>query len=227
MKRFILTACAGLLAAAVALPSFAADLPRPSYKSPVYSPDYYVAPFSWTGFYVGLNGGYGFGKSNWTNSNTAPAATLISKAGWSAAPLATTCRPASGSGASKPTSMPVGSRALAAAARLLRNPQQLASNRPRPHRLRLGSLAALPHRRRGLRRYQDDAVRPPPRSRKHKVGWTAGVGVEYAFMGAWSAKIEYLYADLGKATCGAVTCGLATDVTFKTSIVRVGVNYRF
>src|ERR1700693_320268 len=67
MKRFILTACAGLIAAAVASPSFAADLPRPSYKSPVYSPEY-AAPFSWTGFYVGLNGGYGFGKSNWTNS---------------------------------------------------------------------------------------------------------------------------------------------------------------
>ena len=66
MKRFILTACAGLLAAAVASPSFAADLPRPAYKAPPV----YVAPFSWTGFYVGINGGYGWGKSSWTEPLT-------------------------------------------------------------------------------------------------------------------------------------------------------------
>ena len=34
MKRFILTWCAGLLAAAMASPSFAADLARPIYKAP-------------------------------------------------------------------------------------------------------------------------------------------------------------------------------------------------
>ena len=46
-------------------------------------------------------------------------------------------------------------------------------------------------------------------------------------MGAWSAKIEYLYVDLGKGNCGAVTCGVDTDVTFKANIVKLGVNYRF
>ena len=60
-----------------------------------------------------------------------------------------------------------------------------------------------------------------------RVGWTAGAGVEYAFMGAWSAKLEYLYADLGKTSCSAAICTLATDVTLKTNIVRAGVNYHF
>ena len=60
-----------------------------------------------------------------------------------------------------------------------------------------------------------------------QVGWTAGAGLEYAFMGAWSAKLEYLYADLGKASCGAATCGIVNDVKFKTSIVRGGMNYHF
>lgn len=56
MKRFIYMTCAGVLTAAMASPSFAADLPRPAYKAPY--PAYTVAPYSWTGFYVGANGGY-------------------------------------------------------------------------------------------------------------------------------------------------------------------------
>jgi outer membrane immunogenic protein len=62
---------------------------------------------------------------------------------------------------------------------------------------------------------------------KTKVGWTAGAGVEYAFMGEWSAKIEYLYVDLGSATCSAPTCIPDFDVSFKTNLVRLGLNYRF
>ena len=29
-------------------------------------------------------------------------------------------------------------------------------------------------------------------------GWTAGVGVEYAFLDNWSVKVEYLFVDLGR-----------------------------
>ena len=156
MKRFILTACAGLLAAAVASPSFAADLPRPAYKAPVY-----VAPFSWSGFYVGINGGYGWGTSNWTIAGTGLSTGNFGiNGGLSAAPSATTCKPGRGSGASKATSMPAGSRAPRPAGLRragLRNQQHLARNRARPHRLRLGSLAAVHHRRRGVWRHQDDA----------------------------------------------------------------------
>lgn len=41
---------------------------------------------------------------------------------------------------------------------------------------------------------------------KTKAGWTAGTGVEYAFLSGWSAKLEYLYVDLGSATCGTLAC---------------------
>ena len=33
-----------------------------------------------------------------------------------------------------------------------------------------------------------------------QLGWTAGGGVEYAFSDSWTAKLEYLYADLGDVT---------------------------
>ena len=64
MKRLILMTCMGLLA--MATPSTAADLPRPVYKAPAPA---YVAPlFTWSGFYVGINGGYGWGDADVSNS---------------------------------------------------------------------------------------------------------------------------------------------------------------
>jgi outer membrane immunogenic protein len=55
MKK-ILTAA---LLASVATSAFAADLP--TRKGPPPAPIVYAPPFSWTGFYVGVNGGYGIG----------------------------------------------------------------------------------------------------------------------------------------------------------------------
>ena len=63
---------------------------------------------------------------------------------------------------------------------------------------------------------------------KTQIGWTAGLGVEYALRSNWSVKLEYLYADLGSFDCGTV-CSTTTpdNVSFKANIVRAGVNYRF
>jgi outer membrane immunogenic protein len=61
-----------------------------------------------------------------------------------------------------------------------------------------------------------------------RVGWTGGAGIEYAFVDNWSFKLEYLYVDLGKATCAAACSG--TDpfsVSFTTSVALGGVNYKF
>src|SRR5499426_1535531 len=46
-----------------------------------------------------------------------------------------------------------------------------------------------------------------------KAGWTAGAGIEGALGGGWSAKLEYLYIDLGKTeltSTTAVTTPLGT-----------------
>jgi outer membrane immunogenic protein len=54
-----------------------------------------------------------------------------------------------------------------------------------------------------------------------RMGWTIGVGVEHQFMPNLSGKLEYLYVDLGKNTQL-----LVDNVGFTTSIVRAGLNYR-
>ena len=61
MKHFTLALYADLLVAAVAAPAFAADLPMP-FKAPLFAPQ-----FNWSGFYPGINGGYGWGKTSWTD----------------------------------------------------------------------------------------------------------------------------------------------------------------
>jgi outer membrane immunogenic protein len=72
------------------------------------------------------------------------------------------------------------------------------------------------------------------------VGWTVGGGVEAAIASNWSAKVEYLYFDLGHlsytdfSSVGFIT-GFApgtypnfqTTTDFRGHIVRVGLNYAF
>lgn len=55
-----------------------------------------------------------------------------------------------------------------------------------------------------------------------KAGRTVGGGLEAALSGPWSAKLEYLYVDLGR---GGTIAG--ADAKFQTNIVRAGLNYRF
>jgi outer membrane immunogenic protein len=59
-----------------------------------------------------------------------------------------------------------------------------------------------------------------------QVGWTAGAGLEFAFAPNWTAKAEYLYADLGSSNC-TVDCFGNTSVKFTESIVRAGINFKF
>jgi outer membrane immunogenic protein len=59
------------------------------------------------------------------------------------------------------------------------------------------------------------------------VGWTVGAGIEAALVGNLTGKIEYLYVDLGNVGCQ--NCGgvFAANGNFTTNVVRAGVNWRF
>jgi outer membrane immunogenic protein len=58
-----------------------------------------------------------------------------------------------------------------------------------------------------------------------QAGWVLGAGVEAALWGPVSAKIEYLFVDLGRGDAIPGTGGSRPD--FQTSIIRAGLNYRF
>jgi iron complex outermembrane recepter protein len=69
-----------------------------------------------------------------------------------------------------------------------------------------------------------------------EAGWTVGAGVEVAFARNWSAKAEYLFVNLADGSC-STNCAIAdasgtpvipnVSVKFNESIVRGGINYRF
>jgi len=66
-----------------------------------------------------------------------------------------------------------------------------------------------------------------------RAGWTAGAGAEYAFSGHWSAKVEYLYVDLGHetynmpSTLAPAISGMLGTTAFHEYVVRGGLNYKF
>jgi outer membrane immunogenic protein len=73
-----------------------------------------------------------------------------------------------------------------------------------------------------------------PSEAKWKTGWALGAGWELAFDEKWSAKLEYLYYDLGRISTPLLplhngTKGITWDDATKVTgnIVRVGLNYRF
>jgi outer membrane immunogenic protein len=227
MKRLPMTLVVGLFVAAMAAPSFAADLPRPSYKAPIYS----VPGYSWTGFYAGINGGYGFGKSDWSGAGTtgspSPKGALAGVTlGYNLQTGSWVWGIEGDADYSWVKGSATGTGACAGAGCETRN-NWLATARGR-----LGYAGWdrwLPYITGGAAFGQ---VKMTPgvgggSESKTRLGWTAGAGFEYAVMTNWTAKIEYLYADLGTSNCGAAACGTSTDVTFKENIVRLGLNYRF
>lgn len=66
-----------------------------------------------------------------------------------------------------------------------------------------------------------------PGANDTNVGWTLGIGGEGMLGPHWSAKVEFLYADLGDLSCSAGKCGTATKIDLHDRIIRGGLNYRF
>jgi outer membrane immunogenic protein len=73
-------------------------------------------------------------------------------------------------------------------------------------------------------------------------GWTVGAGVEWAFADNWTAKVEYLYVNLGNGSvnCATAACLIASgtgglpngppipvSIGLTENLIRAGVNFKF
>jgi outer membrane immunogenic protein len=222
MKSTIIRACLAIAALTAApFAAQAADMPS---REPIYSAPSY---FSWTGFYVGLNGGYGWGKSNWSGGG---GTFEVSPNGWlGGGTLGYNLQTGAWVWGIEGDIDYVNLKGTADAAfcpTCTFKDTWLGTLRGR---VGYSFDRLLPYLTGGLAYGNMNMETGVGSVSRTKAGWTAGAGLEYAFAGYWSTKLEYLYVDLGSATCGMASCGFATDetVNFKASMVRLGLNYRF
>jgi len=223
MNRSNLATAAFALAFPFASPSFAADMPG-RYGEPAY-----VSPaIGWGGVYVGAYGAYGWGSSDWSGFGTTGSASP-------SGPLF---------GGTLGFNMQAGAWVFGAEGDLAANWMKSTTSAGSglcalgcniqtswfaTARARVGYAfgPALVYITGGGAFGDVQMLAFGGTAAQSRAGWTIGTGLEYAILGPWSAKIEYLYADLGTSTCGNAICGVATSVSFKPSIIKLGVNYRF
>jgi outer membrane immunogenic protein len=216
MKKLLL-AGASLLAMGVVSAS-AADLPaRMPAKAPAY-----VAPmaYSWTGFYLGLNGGYGFGRAEFNGgapgSFNAGGGLFGATVGynWQTGPLVFGLEGdidwsgQRGSGTCGGLACSARNDYLAT----IRGRLGYAMDRWMPY---VTGGAAIGNVKTSIAGFGD--------TNNTKAGWTLGGGIEASLMGPWTAKVEYLHVDLGDADTGLP----GTSTKFTSDIIRGGINYKF
>jgi len=231
-------------------PVFAADTSRRliAKAAPVSLP----SAVNWTGVYLGLNGGFTFGASDWTDSVTGTSSDNFSTLGFVfggtvganfqagswvfGAEADGDWANSSGFGTFTTTS----TSSLCAGGCLTKN-SWLATVRGRAgyafdRFLAYGTVGAA------FGNIQANFSNNPVTT-STKTGWAIGAGVEYALGFNWSAKAEYLFVDLGSGSC-TTDCALQNPgglgpnplgpptipnviVQFNESIIRAGLNYKF
>jgi outer membrane immunogenic protein len=221
MKRLLLASVGVLAMASLAN---AADLPRQMVtKAPAYVAPYY----NWTGFYLGINGGGGWGSSSWDSTgsfdvsggmiggtvgyNWQMGAWVLGLEGdidWASIKGSTNAPGCFLAGCSTENTW-VGTA---------RGRVGYAFDRFMPYVTGGAAFGGV------------DANHAPFTGQSStQVGWAAGAGVEFAVVNNVTAKVEYLHYDLGSFTCG-LNCGngvVNDTVSFSADVIRGGVNLRF
>jgi len=203
MKKTILAFGMAMMTASAAV---AADIPRSS--APYYAPA--AANFNWSGAYVGVNLGYNWGKI--TNSNTSPSGIEGGVQGgynWQSGQFVFGAETDLQLSGSEDTFAPF----------KFSNPW-FGTLRGRGGFAYSNFLFYLTA---GLAYGNVKAENAFLSESRTQLGWTAGLGGEMGITQNWSAKVEYLYMDLGSRSY-TVT---GTSNAFHDNILRIGLNYHF
>lgn len=229
MRRIALAALMSLAAIGGA---FAADLPQPAplpQAPAAYVPT--VAPvYNWSGIYLGVNGGWGWGQSKWSTGTTTwntssnggvIGGTLGANFQWDAFVLGIEGDwdySAIGTGTSTTIcnfggTCQVGNNWLST----VRGRAGWAFDRVLFYATAGGAFANVQTTANGVQ------------NTRTQGGWTAGGGVEWAFAENWTARAEYLYVGLGtySGTCTACAGAPPFSANLSESLIRAGVDFKW
>jgi outer membrane immunogenic protein len=237
------------LVLALGAPALAADLPvkAPPLKAPV------VAPYSWTGWYIGVNAGYGVGQGQGAFASNVGVETFnaMPAGGFGGGQLGFNYQFGSfvlgaetdiqGAGISDTRTCLLGC-IPGLSALIDQKLNWFGTTRGRvglangPVLTYVTAGAAYGGTETSLTTTLNGATAASSVSAT-KSGWTWGTGVEAALGGNWTAKAEYLYVDLGSSsasntitTLGAVALPpfvSTANVKNRDQIFRGGINYHF
>ena len=247
MKRILIVG--SLLAASHA---WAADLPVPAGPVPAYYP--VATVYDWGGGYIGINGGYAFGQSEWGADPRNPSSlsstgnfnvngglvggTIGVSGQWGAWVFGVEgdfdWQGLSGSSSSAfCTSLFISATPAGLSCKT-------ASNWLGTFRARFGyawDRVLVYGTAGGAGANVETALSGLPYQSNPEWGWTAGAGVEVALAEHWTFKVEYLFVDLGNASCNhGYSCGfdaraaaINSNMTVKLNenLIRVGLNFKY
>jgi outer membrane immunogenic protein len=239
--RFFVSAAVAVSAVIGIGTASAADLPARTYtKAPAVVPPPVI---NWTGLYIGVEGGGGWGRDNWfyptpvtfTNHNIsggvaggvigynwqAPGTNWVfgveGNLDWAHLSGSGTCPTATFSCYSNLDSLFTATGrigyAWSSALLYVKGGGAWTRDNDRVYTIATGALFSS--------------------SNNDRSGYTVGAGLEYMFAPNWSAKIEYDYADFGTShmqlitPAGAIDTAGGTDVRLSVNTVKAGINYHF
>ena len=227
-KLVVKVLAAASLTLAVAGIAAAADMPTKAPAAPV------VAPVNWTGFYVGLNAGYGWGKTDHTNTTSGVTTGDFDIKGgvvgltygfnWQIS------RVVLGFEGDFDYAHINGTGGLAVCgAGCFTLTKWISTDRAR---VGWDFNGLLVYGTGGVAFADVQSGLVPCTNgltciSKDVTGWTVGGGIEAMFYRNWSAKIEYLHYDFG-TKAGWQAAGPSTVTALdRGNIVRAGINYHF
>jgi outer membrane immunogenic protein len=230
-------AIAGAASAAFTTCAMAADLGpyAPPPAAPGYGPAAYT-PFTWSGFYLGLQAGYGWGTTDASAGllGGGPATAFSYDTGGFLGGLHAGFNWQSGSLVLGLESDIEGTGIDGSGVGSLGGGHATTIDWQGSLRGRIGlaSGSALFYLTGGLayggvtvEQSAGPGFAPFVQNSDWRTGWTAGGGVEYAISRSMTARLEYRYTDLGNATFSNAGVFDSSDVT--QSAIRAGLSFRF